>query len=205
MSENIEYKKEKLSYFFSILPIIVMILIFLFQAIQSSSQVKPTPQGNFSSSRQELHYSSSQNQITSASNTESSQLSSSKHDDDFPFLFLVFTGFSIALFLIIACYNWMVACDPPILTITDDAIYTIGNAYRNQLQMKFNDIHKIEYKIQASAANDIAYTKRFLYFYDKDNKLLDKVNFPNAEGADFNTIQKQIKDRAPHIEWIYPS
>lgn len=205
MSEKIEYKKEKISYSYSIVPIIVMILIFLFQAIQSGSQVKSTPQGTFSSSRQELHYSSTQNQITSARNTEVSQLSSSRNNDDFLFLFLVFTGFSIASFLLIACYNGMTAIEPPLLTITDDAIYTIGNAYRNQLQMKYSDIHKIEYKIQTSSANDVTYTDRFLYFYDKKDKLLDKVNFSNAEGADFNTIQKQIKERAPHIEWIYPS
>ena len=49
MSEKIEYKKEKISYSYSIVPIIVMILIFLFQAIQSGSQVKSTPQGTFSS------------------------------------------------------------------------------------------------------------------------------------------------------------
>ena len=182
-----------------------MILIFLFQAIQSGSQVKSTPQGTFSSSRQELHYSSTQNQITSARNTKASQLSSSRNNDDFLFLFLVFTGFSIASFLLIACYNGMTAIEPPLLTITDDAIYTIGNAYRNQLQMKYSDIHKIEYKIKTSSANDVTYTDRFLYFYDKKDKLLDKVNFSNAEGADFNTIQKQIKERAPHIEWIYPS
>ena len=205
MSEKIEYKKEKISYSYSIVPIIVMILIFLFQAIQSGSQVKSTPQGTFSSSRQELHYSSTQNQITSARNTEASQLSSSRNNDDFLFLFLVFTGFSIASFLLIACYNGMTAIEPPLLTITDDAIYTIGNAYRNQLQMKYSDIHKIEYKIMTSSANDVTYTDRFLYFYDKKDKLLDKVNFSNAEGADFNTIQKQIKERAPHIEWIYPS
>lgn len=203
MSEKIEYKKEKISYSYSIVPIIVMILIFLFQAIQSGSQVKSTPQGTFSSSRQELHYSSTQNQITSARNTEASQLSSSRNNDDF--LFLVFTGFSIASFLLIACYNGMTAIEPPLLTITDDAIYTIGNAYRNQLQMKYSDIHKIEYKIKTSSANDVTYTDLFLYFYDKKDKLLDKVNFSNAEGADFNTIQKQIKERAPHIEWIYPS
>ena len=161
MSEKIEYKKEKISYSYSIVPIIVMILIFLFQAIQSGSQVKSTPQGTFSS--------------------------------------------SIASFLLIACYNGMTAIEPPLLTITDDAIYTIGNAYRNQLQMKYSDIHKIEYKIKTSSANDVTYTDRFLYFYDKKDKLLDKVNFSNAEGADFNTIQKQIKERAPHIEWIYPS
>ncbi|MFR4638464.1 MAG: hypothetical protein ACLT8H_03460 [Streptococcus parasanguinis] len=88
MSEKIEYKKEKISYSYSIVPIIVMILIFLFQAIQSGSQVKSTPQGTFSSSRQELHYSSTQNQITSARNTEASQLSSSRNNDDFLFLFL---------------------------------------------------------------------------------------------------------------------
>lgn len=205
MSEKIEYKKEKISYSYSIVPIIVMILIFLFQAIQSGSQVKSTPQGTFSSSRQELHYSSTQNQITSARNTEASQLSSSRNNYDFLFLFLVFTGFSIASFLLIACYNGMTAIEPPLLTITDDAIYTIGNAYRNQLQMKYNDIHKIEYKIKTSSANDVTYTDRFLYFYDKKDKLLDKVNFSNAEGVDFNTIQKQIKERAPHIEWIYPS
>lgn len=99
----------------------------------------------------------------------------------------------------------MTAIEPPLLTITDDAIYTIGNAYQNQLQMKYSDIHKIEYKIKTSSANDVTYTDRFLYFYDKKDKLLDKVNFSNAEGADFNTIQKQIKERAPHIEWIYPS
>lgn len=205
MSEKIEYKKEKISYSYSIVPIIVMILIFLFQAIRSGSQVKSTPQGTFSSSRQELHYSSTQNQITSARNTEASQLSSSRNNDDFLFLFLVFTGFSIASFLLIACYNGMTAIEPPLLTITDDAIYTIGNAYRNQLQMKYSDIHKIEYKIKTSSANDVTYTDCFLYFYDKKDKLLDKVNFSNAEGADFNTIQKQIKERAPHIEWIYPS
>ena len=205
MSEKIEYKKEKISYSYSIVPIIVMILIFLFQAIQSGSQVKSTPQGTFSSSRQELHYSSTQNQITSARNTEASQLSSSRNDDDSLFLFLVFTGFSIASFLLIACYNGMTAIEPPLLTITDDAIYTIGNAYRNQLQMKYSDIHKIEYKIKTSSANDVIYTDHFLYFYDKKDKLLDKVNFSNAEGADFKTIQKQIKERAPHIEWIYPS
>lgn len=45
MSEKIEYKKEKISYSYSIVPIIVMILIFLFQAIQSGSQVKSTPKG----------------------------------------------------------------------------------------------------------------------------------------------------------------
>ena len=177
MSEKIEYKKEKISYSYSIVPIIVMILIFLFQAIQSGSQVKSTPQGTFSSSRQELHYSSTQNQITSARNTEASQLSSSRNNDDFLFLFLVFTGFSIASFLLIACYNGMTAIEPPLLTITDDAIYTIGNAYRNQLQMKYSDIHKIEYKIKTSSANDVTYTDRFLYFYDKKDKLLDKVNF----------------------------
>lgn len=101
MSEKIEYKKEKISYSYSIVPIIVMILIFLFQAIQSGSQVKSTPQGTFSSSRQELHYSSTQNQITSARNTEASQLSSSRNNDDFLFLFLVFTGFSIASFFLL--------------------------------------------------------------------------------------------------------
>ena len=72
----------------------------------------------------------------------------------------------------------------------------------------FLNFHRTYYhpsNIKTSSANDVTYTDRFLYFYDKKDKLLDKVNFSNAEGADFNTIQKQIKERAPHIEWIYPS
>ena len=102
--------------------------------------------------------------------------------------------------------------------LEDTADFIAGRAvaamtrYRQQLLpplfsalMKYSDIHKIEYKIKTSSANDVTYTDRFLYFYDKKDKLLDKVNFSNAEGADFNTIQKQIKERAPHIEWIYPS
>ena len=51
------------------------------------------------------------------------RLSSSRNNDDFLFLFLVFTGFSIVSFLLIACYNGMTAIEPPLLTITDDAIY----------------------------------------------------------------------------------
>ena len=87
----------------------------------------------------------------------------------------------------------MTAIEPPLLTITDDAIYTIGNAYRNQLQMKYSDIHKIEYKIKTSSANDVTYTDRFLYFYDKKDKLLDKVNFSNAEGVEISYKPKKIE------------
>ncbi len=37
-----------------------------------------------------------------------------------------------------------------------------------------------------------------LIFYDKEGQTTRQGKFSNAEGADFNTIQKQIKERTSH-------
>ncbi len=64
-------------------------------------------------------------------------------------------------------------------------------------------INRIQSK--TSSANDVTYTRSLsLFFYDKKDKLLDKVNFSNAEGADFIAIQK-AELGAHLIEWIYPA
>ncbi|KXT69006.1 hypothetical protein [Streptococcus cristatus] len=43
-----------------------------------------------------------------------------------------------------------------------------------------------------------------LYFKDENGNIIEELDLNNLADADFNTIHREISERAPHIEWIFP-
>ena len=89
-------------------------------------------------------------------------------NNDFLFFFSCIPGFSIASFLLIACYNGMTLIEHS-LYITDDAIYT---AKCIETVTDEYSIHKIEYKMLALLT--MLLSRSFFIFMIRKDKLLDR-------------------------------
>lgn len=93
---------------------------------------------------------------------------------------------------------------PSALVISKDQIDIKKSIFRETSHIDLSDIQKIQYKITTHEYEDSSYTSRTLYCFDSKGNEIEKIDLSELSGADFNTIQKEISQRAPHIEWIYP-
>ena len=96
------------------------------------------------------------------------------------------------------------ANEPSALTISDDKIDIKATVFREMKHIDLERIKQIQYKIKVYRTNKSRRTYRILYFKDENGNILEELDLDNLAGADFNTIHREISNRAPHIEWIFP-
>lgn len=96
------------------------------------------------------------------------------------------------------------ANEPSALTISDDKIDIKATVFREMKHIDLERIKQIQYKIKVYRTNKSRRTYRILYFKDENGNILEELDLDNLAGADFNTIHREISERAPHIEWIFP-
>ena len=96
------------------------------------------------------------------------------------------------------------ANEPSALTISDDQIDIKATVFREMKHIDLERIKQIQYKIKVYRTNKSRRTYRILYFKDENGNILEELDLDNLAGADFNTIHREISNRAPHIEWIFP-
>ena len=96
------------------------------------------------------------------------------------------------------------ANEPSALTISDDKIDIKATVFREMKHMNLDTIKQIQYKIKVYRTNNKRRTYRMLYFKDENGNIIEELDLNNLADADFNTIHREISERAPHIEWIFP-
>ena len=96
------------------------------------------------------------------------------------------------------------ANEPSAMTISDYKIDIKATVFSEMKHIELERIKQIQYKIKVYRTNKSRRTYRILYFKDENGNILEELDLDNLAGADFNTIHREISNRAPHIEWIFP-
>lgn len=96
------------------------------------------------------------------------------------------------------------AHEPAAFTISDDKIDVKPSVFQDINHINLTNIKQIEYEIRRAYSKNSRSTYRILYFKDEEGKTLEEIDLNDLVDADFNTIHREISERAPHIEWIFP-
>lgn len=96
------------------------------------------------------------------------------------------------------------AHEPAAFTISDDKIDVKPSVFQDINHINLTNIKQIEYEIRRAYSKNSRSTYRILYFKDENGNIIEELDLNNLADADFNTIHREISERAPHIEWIFP-
>lgn len=119
------------------------------------------------------------------------------------FLVIILIGAGIIV-TILGVSAYKKAHEPAAFTISDDKIDIKATVFREMKHMNLDTIKQIQYKIKVYRTNNKRRTYRMLYFKDENGDIIEELDLNNLADADFNTIHREISERAPHIEWIFP-
>lgn len=127
-----------------------------------------------------------------------------KQKSDNQFITIILSGAGIFI-TILGISAFVKSRQPSALAISDDKIDIKASVFRDVSHIDLSSIKKIQYKIITHRYDDSTHTYRMLYFLDYRGNEIERLDLNELSGADFNQIQREISQRAPHIEWIFPS
>lgn len=115
-------------------------------------------------------------------------------------------GITSAFVIAALISNYVKSRQPIAVVMTEEYIELKAGMFREEHRLYWNEIAAIEYSIRHQRhSNSGSYTtRRYLYFKDFNDTILDKININSLEISDFNSIHRDISSLVPDLNWIYP-
>lgn len=92
-----------------------------------------------------------------------------------------------------------------VLKITPQGIWIKKFPIAAATEIPFSDMTTIRYRIRHDYNTDNGSGRLYrILTFENNGTVLGKINLNDIADADFNTLQNQISQVAPHLKWIYP-